>query len=57
MQQKNKGKVSGYPVKAVDTTGAGDSFVGSLLTSIAKDSSIFEVCSCVVFSYIFVLFL
>nr|GEV14736.1 probable fructokinase-5 [Tanacetum cinerariifolium] len=36
-----KGKVSGYSVKAIDTTGAGDSFVGSLLVSMAKDSSIF----------------
>nr|XP_043617066.1 probable fructokinase-5 [Erigeron canadensis] len=36
-----KGKVAGYPVKAIDTTGAGDSFVGSLLVSMAKDTSIF----------------
>ncbi|KAL4566215.1 hypothetical protein LXL04_030327 [Taraxacum kok-saghyz] len=36
-----KGKVAGYSVKAVDTTGAGDSFVGSILCSIAKDDSIF----------------
>ncbi|KAK9066802.1 hypothetical protein SSX86_014125 [Deinandra increscens subsp. villosa] len=36
-----KGKVPGYSVKAVDTTGAGDSFVGSLLVSMAKDTSIF----------------
>ncbi|KAI3726597.1 hypothetical protein L1987_66395 [Smallanthus sonchifolius] len=36
-----KGKVPGYPVKAIDTTGAGDSFVGSLLVSMAKDTSIF----------------
>ncbi|GJR03601.1 probable fructokinase-5 [Tanacetum coccineum] len=36
-----KGKVPGYSVKAIDTTGAGDSFVGSLLVSMAKDSSIF----------------
>ncbi|KAI7745901.1 hypothetical protein M8C21_005529 [Ambrosia artemisiifolia] len=35
------GKVSGYSVKAIDTTGAGDSFVGSLLVSMAKDTSIF----------------
>ncbi|PWA68576.1 pfkB-like carbohydrate kinase family protein [Artemisia annua] len=35
------GKVPGYAVKAIDTTGAGDSFVGSLLVSIAKDASIF----------------
>ncbi|KAL3503812.1 hypothetical protein ACH5RR_033653 [Cinchona calisaya] len=37
-----KGKVAGFSVKAVDTTGAGDSFVGSLLCSIAKDPSIFQ---------------
>ncbi|KAI3758731.1 hypothetical protein L6452_06302 [Arctium lappa] len=36
-----KGKVPGCKVKAVDTTGAGDSFVGSLLVSMAKDTSIF----------------
>ncbi|KAF5792204.1 putative fructokinase [Helianthus annuus] len=36
-----KGKVPGYAVKAIDTTGAGDSFVGSLLVSMAKDTSIF----------------
>ncbi|XP_076956532.1 putative fructokinase-5 [Bidens hawaiensis] len=36
-----KGKVPGYSVKAIDTTGAGDSFVGSLLVSMSKDSSIF----------------
>ncbi|XP_076910300.1 putative fructokinase-5 [Bidens hawaiensis] len=35
-----KGKVPGYSVKAIDTTGAGDSFVGSLLVSMAKDTSI-----------------
>lgn len=40
--KKFKGKVGGFSVKAVDTTGAGDSFVGSLLVSIAKDNSIFE---------------
>lgn len=36
-----KGKVGGFSVKTVDTTGAGDAFVGSLLVSIAKDPSIF----------------
>lgn len=30
-------------MKAVDTTGAGDSFVGALLTAVAKDPSIFDV--------------
>ncbi|KAI5641854.1 hypothetical protein M9H77_00078 [Catharanthus roseus] len=37
-----KGKVDGFAVKAIDTTGAGDSFVGSLLVSITKDPSIFQ---------------
>ncbi|XP_012068437.2 probable fructokinase-5 [Jatropha curcas] len=37
-----KGKVAGFSVKTVDTTGAGDSFVGSLLCSVAKDTSIFD---------------
>lgn len=41
--QKFKGKVPGYAVKAVDTTGAGDSFVGSFLVSLGKDGSILEV--------------
>ncbi|GJR60706.1 probable fructokinase-5 [Tanacetum coccineum] len=37
-----KGKVPGFSVKPIDTTGAGDSFVGSILCSIAKDNSIFN---------------
>ncbi|KAJ3707309.1 hypothetical protein LUZ61_011014 [Rhynchospora tenuis] len=37
-----KGKVAGFSVKTVDTTGAGDAFVGALLVSIEKDNSIFE---------------
>ncbi|XP_014513118.1 probable fructokinase-5 [Vigna radiata var. radiata] len=37
-----KGRVNGFSVKAIDTTGAGDSFVGALLTSVARDTSIFE---------------
>ncbi|XP_061987686.1 probable fructokinase-5 [Populus nigra] len=37
-----KGRVPGFSVKVVDTTGAGDAFVGSLLLSVAKDTSIFE---------------
>ncbi|XP_068651852.1 fructokinase-2-like [Aristolochia californica] len=37
-----KGSVPGFSVKTIDTTGAGDAFVGSLLSSIAKDSSILE---------------
>nr|QWC93367.1 chloroplast fructokinase [Lilium davidii var. unicolor] len=37
-----KGTVPGFAVKTIDTTGAGDAFVGSLLVSIAKDNSLFE---------------
>ncbi|KNA23999.1 hypothetical protein SOVF_020170 [Spinacia oleracea] len=37
-----KGSIQGYSVKTVDTTGAGDAFVGSFLYSLAKDSSILE---------------
>ncbi|KAJ6422298.1 hypothetical protein OIU84_027284 [Salix udensis] len=37
-----KGRVPGFSVKAVDTTGAGDAFVGSFLLSVAKDTSIFD---------------
>ncbi|WCJ29031.1 pfkB-like carbohydrate kinase family protein [Euphorbia peplus] len=40
--KKFKGNVGGYSVKTVDTTGAGDAFVGSFLVSVAKDPSIFE---------------
>ncbi|XP_072973172.1 fructokinase-2-like [Typha angustifolia] len=37
-----RGKVSGFAVKTIDTTGAGDAFVGALLVSIAKNNSIFQ---------------
>ncbi|OVA20504.1 Ribokinase [Macleaya cordata] len=37
-----KGKVKGYSLKRVDTTGAGDAFMGALLFSIAKDTSLFQ---------------
>nr|CAB3479735.1 unnamed protein product [Digitaria exilis] len=37
-----KGSVSGYKVDTIDTTGAGDAFVGSLLVNVAKDDSIFH---------------
>ncbi|KAI3910112.1 hypothetical protein MKW98_014497 [Papaver atlanticum] len=36
------GKVKGYTPKKVDTTGAGDAFMGALLYSIAKDPSLIE---------------
>jgi sugar/nucleoside kinase (ribokinase family) len=35
--------VPGFKVDTVDTTGAGDAFVGSLLVNVAKDDSIFHV--------------
>ncbi|XP_054823122.1 probable fructokinase-5 [Prosopis cineraria] len=35
--KKFKGKVPGFKVNTVDTTGAGDSFVGSLLVSVANN--------------------
>ncbi|CAN0902656.1 Probable fructokinase-7 [Linum grandiflorum] len=37
-----KGRVPGIKVKPVDTTGAGDSFVGGLLSSLASDTSILK---------------
>ncbi|KAH9603683.1 hypothetical protein KSS87_009259 [Heliosperma pusillum] len=37
-----KGLVKGYAVNTVDTTGAGDAFVGSFLYSLAKDPSILQ---------------
>ncbi|GLT28571.1 hypothetical protein SLA2020_034930 [Shorea laevis] len=37
-----KGRVPGVKVKPVDTTGAGDAFVGGMLSSIASDSKIFK---------------
>ncbi|KAH7857632.1 hypothetical protein Vadar_014801 [Vaccinium darrowii] len=37
-----KGSVDGFHVKTVDTTGAGDSFVGALLCKIVDDRSVLE---------------
>lgn len=37
-----RGSVEGYNVNAVDTTGAGDSFVGALLGKIVDDHSIIQ---------------
>jgi fructose-1-phosphate kinase PfkB-like protein len=41
--QNFKGSVDAFHVNAVDTTGAGDSFVGALLGKIVDDQSILEV--------------
>ncbi|KAL9239138.1 hypothetical protein vseg_013487 [Gypsophila vaccaria] len=37
-----KGSIKGFSVDTVDTTGAGDAFVGSFLYSLAKDPSLLE---------------
>lgn len=37
-------------VKAVDTTGAGDAFVGGLLYSLASDATLYQV-KCEIISY------
>lgn len=41
--QHFRGSVEAFHVKTVDTTGAGDSFVGALLAKIVDDQSILEV--------------
>lgn len=41
--QNFQGAVEGYNLKRVDTTGAGDAFVGALLHKIVDDFSIFQV--------------
>ncbi|XP_061997217.1 probable fructokinase-7 [Rosa rugosa] len=40
--QNFRGRVAGIKVKAVDTTGAGDAFVGGILYNIASDLSLFQ---------------
>ncbi|KAK9292949.1 hypothetical protein L1049_020931 [Liquidambar formosana] len=37
-----KGRVAGVKVKAVDTTGAGDAFVGGILNSLASDLNLYQ---------------
>lgn len=41
--QEFKGRVLGVKVKAVDTTGAGDAFVGGILSKLASNLNLFEV--------------
>lgn len=41
--QKFRGSVDAYRVETVDTTGAGDAFVGALLGKIVDDHSIIQV--------------
>jgi hypothetical protein len=41
--QDFKGKVAGFKVDAVDTTGAGDSFVGGILNILASDPNLYKV--------------
>lgn len=43
MYQELKGRVPGIEVNAIDTTGAGDSFVGGLLYALAADPHLHEV--------------
>lgn len=40
--KKFKGRIPGFSVKTIDTTGAGDSFVGSFLVSVGKDPNLFN---------------
>ena len=41
--QQFKGRVPGVKVKAVDTTGAGDAFVGGILSVLASDTNLYKV--------------
>lgn len=43
IMQNFRGSVEALSVKAVDTTGAGDAFVGALLCKIVNDQSVMEV--------------
>lgn len=46
--QHFRGSVEAFHVKSVDTTGAGDSFVGALLAKIVDDQSILEVSTIII---------
>lgn len=41
--QKFRGKVEGFKVEAVDTTGAGDAFVSGVLYTLASDINLYQV--------------
>ena len=41
--QAFRGTVDAFHVKTIDTTGAGDSFIGALLCKIVDDQSVLEV--------------
>lgn len=43
LMQEFKGRVHGIKVKAVDTTGAGDAFVGGILKCLASDADLYQV--------------
>jgi len=43
VSQDFKGWVAGFKVEAVDPTGAGDSFVGGLLSIVAAHNHIYKV--------------
>ena len=41
--QEFEGRVAGFKVKAVDTTGAGDAFVGGILNILASNPNLYKV--------------
>lgn len=49
-EQNFRGHVDAYHVNAVDTTGAGDSYVGALLCKIVDDHSLIEVTKTSIFA-------